>query len=754
MDTSTLNPQQKAAVETMLGPSLILAGAGSGKTRVLTYRIAQLIEQGAALPGEILALTFTNKAAKEMKIRVAKLLCNTLEDKLVDNIWISTFHSSGARWLRQYAEFVNLDPGFVIYDDADQKSLIKDCMKRLNISDKVVAPKAVAWKINALKNEGKNPKDFNPGAGAAFFDRKVAPLLRLYQERLEENNAVDFGDLLLKSYELFKNNEELCDAFQDRYRFVLVDEYQDTNPVQYEILRLLTKKYRNFTVVGDEDQSIYKWRGADIRNILDFEKDFPEAKIFKLEENYRSTANIIRAASKVIANNKERKEKELFTKNADGESVEVHYVKSDFDESRFVTKEIKKLIDSGISASDIAIFYRTHAQSRLLEDSLRYERLPYRIFGGLKFYDRAEIKDAMAYMRLIVNLKDDVSFYRIINTPARGIGKTTIDKVRDFASFRNVPALEAASLIMDPEEDLLGAATKKKIKVFLQMYTELQDKLRDYPPQDFYAYLLERSGYIDALRKDDSIEAQTKLENLKELASAIGDYEQRNDEPSIIGFLEEVSLLTDYDRTQNDDVYVTMMTLHSAKGLEFHHVFMVGLEEGLFPKVKFELGSEVEEIEEERRLCYVGMTRARQKLTLSSARLRKVFGQTQVQNPSRFIEEMPQDEIRIVEHAPREQRAYNFGGASRSSEFDQSPQYDSNFYSNDTGNDFGFESQVQDDDESPLKVGVKVHHPDFGRGVIVQRSGRGQSLKVSVRFERLGTKKFIARFAPLEPLPS
>lgn len=744
---TSLNEQQQQAVEATKGPLLILAGAGSGKTRVLTYRIAQLIESGAAFPGEIFAVTFTNKAAREMRERVARLLGGL--GLTEDSIWITTFHSAGAKILRTHGHRIGLQPGFTIYDDSDQLSLIKNCMERLGLNDKVIAPKAIMYRINQLKNDAIDPREFRP-TNPNFFESKAAPVMRAYEEAMLFNNAVDFGDLLFKTYLLFLTDTELRDRYQDNFPFIMVDEYQDTNPVQYKLLRLLTEKYRNLCVVGDEDQSIYKWRGADIRNIMDFEKDFPEAKVIKLEENYRSTAHIIRAASHVISHNKQRKEKTLFTSNPDGEQVQVHFLDSDLDEARWVVRSIKERVAAGAALSEIAIFYRTHAQSRLLEDILRYERLAYKIFGGLKFYDRAEVKDAIAYLRVFVNPRDEVSLYRIINVPARGIGKTTLEVVRDFAAREKMTALEAIGVLASGREEStvnLNSGARKKLGTFLSLFNEIQKKINEYSPQEFYAFLLAEIGYLRALEIENTVESAARLENLKELQSAISEYESRTQEPTLAGFLEEVALVTDADKVDDSEFFVTLMTLHSAKGLEYPIVYLVGLEEGLFPSIRGEdSASDSENIEEERRLCYVGMTRARERLFMTSARMRRVYGVTQVRQPSRFLDELPVGEVSIVDHGPRvENRAWRA--------------YDGNH------EDFGFEGRTSsanafdeyfgdpdDGTNDKYPVGQRVKHPDYGSGLVVKREGQRESLKVAVKFDLAGIKKFVVKFAPLTPI--
>jgi DNA helicase-2/ATP-dependent DNA helicase PcrA len=742
-----LNLKQKEGVESATGPVLILAGAGSGKTRVLTHRISHLIHEGFAMPGEILALTFTNKAAAEMRERVHRLLGSP--EIPVHEVWLSTFHSMGARLLRDNAPLVGLESNFSIFDTSDQLAAVKRAMEACELSDKILSPKSILWKIEALKNDGLNPADYNP-ASSNFFDAKAGPVIRKYQTILKENNAVDFGDLLLLTYELFHKNEEFTDDFQDRYRFILVDEYQDTNPVQYKILRLITRKYRNLCVVGDEDQSIYRWRGADIRNILDFEKDFPEAKVIKLEENYRSTKHIISAASKVIANNFQRKEKTLYTNNPDGEQIEVHLVDSDWDEAQWVVHSIEqKLRDEDFSAKDVAIFYRTHAQSRNFEDRLRYARLNYKIFGGLKFYDRAEIKDIIAYFRVLINPKDDLSLMRIINVPARGIGKTSLTALQDFAVKEHLSCLEALGIMStDPRAGDVNSGTRKKFANFLNLFGELQKACSELTAKDFYLFLLDKTGYMQELKRENTVEAQARVDNLQELASALDEFDARSADSSLRQFLEEVALLTDMDKEKNNNApYITLMTLHSAKGLEFPLVYLVGLEDGIFPSIRDNVGENVDDVEEERRLFYVGMTRAMKKLHLSSAQMRKVFGRTNIQRPSRFLEEVPTQHKMVYDH--RTQKTSSTFRAN----FDNG--YDDDFsftYSQTTPSDDKYLGIDVVETNDNFGIGRRVKHPDYGSGTIVSRSGGSQDLKVSVKFDRFGLKKFVARFAPLEVL--
>lgn len=753
-----LNSEQQRAVEKVEGALLILAGAGSGKTRVLTHRIANLIEEGHALPGEILAVTFTNKAAKEMKSRIEALLGG--KGIPVAQMWVSTFHSIGARLLREYGQNIGLQSGFSIFDQGDQLTLIKTCLKQLGISDKVLVPKAVMARINQLKNDAIDPRDFKPSANR-FYDAKIAPVAKMYEEQLWQQNAVDFGDLLFKTYKLLKEHENLRLRLQDQFRFIMVDEYQDTNPVQFMWLQLLAAKHRNLCVVGDEDQSIYKWRGADIQNILDFQKHFPEAEIIKLEQNYRSSAHIIRAASHVIQKNRNRYEKKLFTENSDGDQVGIHYFDGDFDEAKYVVGDVKRRMDKGLSLNEAVIFYRTHAQSRLFEDTLRHYGIPYKIYGGLKFYDRAEIKNAISYLRVMANPRDDISILRIVNVPARGIGKTSLTKIREYSLNHNISCLEAMSLAAKGEP-IVGTAARRKLKDFMRLYEKLFDQSTEMLPEEFYHQMLQDTGYIKFLEKDDSIESQTRIENLRELASAIADYQQRAEEASIEGFLEEVTLVDQLDQVDGEVEHsLTLMTLHSSKGLEFPVVYMVGMEEELFPSVRVNDPEPIEEqVEEERRLCYVGMTRAEQSLNMTCAGVRRLWGRTQVRRSSRFLEEMPDGEVRVFDHRVNRLPAWEddsdrvVGFASRKSKSSgksvQTKEFDD---FGDFGDEFGG-AFGGDETEDGFRIGARVNHPVFGNGVVSKREGSGSGLKLSINF-RVGakTKKFLLKFAPLELIP-
>ena len=740
-----LNPQQSAATTHVEGPALVVAGAGSGKTRVLTQRISHLIENGHAFPGEILALTFTNKAAKEMRERVRRQLVDVAPE-VADQVFLSTFHSAGVKWLRRFAYLFGMNQYFTIYDDQDQTTLVKEVLREMGLSDEELSPKFVLQNLDRLKNDGINPAEHDfleikyPGNR-----EKLKSIARLYEQKKQFAGGFDFGDLLLKTLELLEKFPEAKDFLQKEYAYILVDEYQDTNAVQYKILKLLSEKHQNLFVVGDEDQSIYRWRGADIRNIREFERDFPSAKIFKLEQNYRSTQNILDVANEVIGNNAQRRDKTLFTSAGEGELVQVHLFGTDFEESRWVAKTIGKLVREGTAPHDIAILYRSHAISRLFEDSLRLERIPYIIYGGYKFYERAEIKDALAYLRLLVNPKDDVAFQRIINTPARGLGPQSVEKVREFSRGEGLSLFEGLSLMVS-SEGALGSGPKKKFQVFLKLFTELQNEMREARLSDFYAYLLEHSGYREFLTGQNTVEAASKLENLEELRNVLVDFETSRPEAGVEEFLQESSLTTDFDRV-NPEASVQLMTLHSAKGLEFKHVFLVALEEGVFPsKMSMGFMGDGDEVDEERRLCYVGITRAERELHMTYSKVRRVYGRLQVEQASRFIRELPKLKIASHDHSEDNSGPLRTWG----NQYDSS---DERSYYSDGGQNnrsvVAFEDSFEQAYDDEYKVGSKVEHPDFGTGVIRSRTGHGEATKVQVEFRGFGTRKFLTKFAKL-----
>ncbi len=752
---STLNKKQFEAMQTLEGPLLILAGAGSGKTRVLTYRTANLVAQGLATPQEILAVTFTNKAAREMENRILALL-SELEIPVFDRMWISTFHSICARILRSHIELLGYQSTFTIYDQTDQLSMVKQVCTRLQYDEKVYPAKNFQARINNAKTLGVTPDDlnFSQKKTSLSFDAQSTEVYTEYEKQMKQSNAVDFQDLLLKVYQLFQTHPDILSAYQERFRFLMVDEYQDTNHIQYLLVKALASKTRNLCVVGDEDQSIYSWRGADIQNILDFEKDFPESVVIKLEQNYRSSKTIVGAATKVVAYNSERKEKELFTENADGDLITVREEQDEYEEARYVVRQIQSILnDTEFSRSDVAIFYRTNAQSRVLEEQLRSNSLPYKIVGGMKFYDRLEIKDILGYLKLVLNPTDDIAFKRIINVPARGIGKTTIEKLEELGQRLSVSLIQAASHAVDHKE--FNAGTTSKIRRFLELMQILREKAQVLSLDDFYSELLVQTEYTVKLKLEDSPEADSRLENLEELANAISKFvEERGEEANLQSFLEEMALISDVDSMNDNENTITMMTLHISKGLEYPVVFIVGLEEGLFPSGQSINDESENRLEEERRLMYVGMTRAEKKLTLSYARSRKVWGSEQNNPPSRFLKEIPSEfvEMQTSQQSSRFMQKYadysrsssNGGGVSSGARnFKRSdaphPSYE----------DFSDESFDDTGDES-FKKGMRIRHPTFGVGTIFKTDGSGDAMDVSVVFGDNSVKKFRAKYARLE----
>ncbi len=748
-----LNPVQRQAVITLQGPLLILAGAGSGKTRVLTHRLAHLIELGHAHPTEILAVTFTNKAAKEMEHRIFELLAKmnlSYRPSYQDPMWITTFHSSCARILRQSIELLGYKRSFTIYDDSDQMSQIKKVMNALNISDKVISPKVYKNRINEAKQLALNPDEVDK-SNQIMMDSKSIEVYRMYEREMKKANALDFGDLLMKVFELFKNHPEVLEAYQNKFKYILVDEYQDTNHIQYRIVKMLSHKHRNLCVVGDEDQSIYSWRGADITNILTFEKDFPEAEVVKLEQNYRSTQNIVTAASKLISNNSERKDKTLFTENESGSKIIVREETNEYDEARWVVKRVQSLIASGeFSLSDIAIFYRTNAQSRVLEEQMRMNAIPYQILGGVRFYERMEIKDALSYLKLMVNPEDDMALKRIINTPARGIGKTTVEQIEALSLERNVPMMEALRVAIDTRS--FNSGTVGKLRRFLEMMDDLRSLQGQYPMVEFYGLVLDRSEYIQKLKAEATPEAQARIDNLEELGNAMVQFAKERVDGSLTSFLEEMALVSEVDKLADSVQGVTMMTLHLSKGLEYPNAFIVGLEENLFPSSRGADENGKEDVQEERRLCYVGITRARKNLFLSHARTRKVWGQDQNNPPSRFLNEIPEEFKEFSSSSDRPAFLSSFVakyGNLGNSTLPPSRRESIN-------RSRGFEEQEFHDDEVQTGTalgmgrGTKIRHPTFGAGVIYETEGEGEDQKITVMFDDRTIKKFVAKYARLE----
>jgi DNA helicase II / ATP-dependent DNA helicase PcrA len=728
----SLNPTQKEAVFHSGSPLLLIAGAGSGKTRVLTHKISHLVETGAFLPQNILAVTFTNKAAKEMKARVATLM----PPHLAYPIWISTFHSLGVQILRRYCEALGYKKGFSIYDDSDQISVLKKVLKKLNINEKIITPKFCQSRINLAKSQSLT--DTQIATQRSLFSKEFTTIYSMYEAELKSANAFDFGDLIAKNVYLVENFPEIRAELQNTFRFILVDEYQDTNVSQYRLMRGLCGDTNNICVVGDEDQSIYAWRGADITNILNFEKDFPGTKMIKLEQNYRSTKNILSAAYEVIKNNTQRRDKKLFTENPDGEKVKFVEVENEYDESRFVADKINSLLNSGVSPAEIAVFYRTNAQSRVLEENLRSSNIRYKMYGGMRFYDRKEIKDVASYLNLLLNPTDDVCFKRVVNVPARGLGKTSIDAIENLGMERNVSLVEAS--MIGVREGLVNTRAGKKLTEFLNLLVSLRELVNSHDLYALYNEVLQQSGYLSVLEKDDTIESQSRIENLQEFGNAILRFtETHREEATLERFLSDTALMSDDEKEDDTLPSVTLMTLHISKGLEFPYVFMVGMEDGLFPSAQ-SLEDKEGKLEEERRLCYVGMTRAEKVLFMSYARSRRHWGDHNFNPPSRFLDEIPADYIESLSLLQKRPQFMNRFANSKSNA--------SNMME-DVFPDYENMSDSYGDESSPYRKGAQVRHPVFGAGSIYTIEGSGESMKVSILFRDKSLKKFIVKHANL-----
>jgi len=732
MDESVLeglNPEQREAVLHTEGPLLVLAGAGSGKTRVLTTRIAWLIGALGIAPEGILAVTFTNKAAGEMRERVEKL-CGAA----AAGVWLATFHSICVRILRRDIGHLGYSRGFSIYDEADSLSVVKEALRRHNVDPKAEDPRRLRWRIDQWKNAGVLPPQAEAIAGD-FEERRAAAVYASYQKLLGEAGALDFNDLLLLTVQLFEHFPDVLGWYRRRFQYVLVDEYQDTNRVQYKLIHQLASEHRNLCVVGDPDQSIYAWRGADLRNILDFERDYPDATVVKLERNYRSTQPILAGASGVVANNRARRERGLFTEREGGLPIRVFEAADDREEAQFAVREIVAAArDEGRRFGDFAIFYRTNAQSRVFEEQLLEYDVPYVVVGGVRFYDRAEVKDALAYLRLLRLPSDSAALRRIVNKPARGIGKATVESAEALAEQGGVPLLEGLSRYAESEE---GARVAPKIRRFLELLAGLEREIRGAGPAQAIAAVLSKSGYLADLEREGGPEAEGRLENLRELVAAAEDFERanaeiRDEERSLLDlFLDQVSLVSDLDEYDRRDEVVSLMTAHSAKGLEFPVVYLSGMEEGVFPHANSL--RDPASLEEERRLCYVGMTRAMERLTLSCAGQRLRFGARSFGVPSRFLSEIPRD---VVEHIGGRFKYPPLQPRVRSAPDERS--YDYSY------------SQDSPAETAGIAPGLRVRHPHFGTGVVLAVSGSGAAQKLKVRFERAGVKTLVLRYANLE----
>lgn len=728
--TDKLNPPQAEAVRHNEGPLLILAGAGSGKTRVLTHRIGFLIGEVGVSPFSILAITFTNKAATEMKERVDSLIGPRAQD-----MWICTFHSACVRILRREISCLGFDSNYVIYDSADQQTLLKQCIKELNIDDKRFPPRAVASAISGAKNKLQDAKTYDDKA-FDYYQQTIAKVYRLYEAKLKHNNALDFDDLIMKTVNLFERFPEVLDRYQERFKYILIDEYQDTNHAQYRLIKLLGQKYRNVCVVGDDDQSVYNFRGADIQNILDFERDYPETKTIRLEQNYRSTKTILDAANEVIRNNISRKEKRLWTENPEGSPISMFNAQDEHGEAFYVARKIVELKETGGRPyRDFAVLYRTNAQSRVIEEIFMRSNIPYTMVGGLKFYERKEIKDIMAYLRVLSNPADAISLQRVVNVPRRGIGDTSVGKLTSYAAEKGLSLFE--SMAMAQIIPGLGTRAVKPLEQFVNLIEELRAKKDSIPLTALVEEILDKSGYLRELQSENTIEAQTRIENLQEFMTVTADYDRTTSEPSLEDFLTGVSLVADVDSFREDSDAVVMMTLHSAKGLEFPVVFLIGMEEGVFPHSRSFLEGE-QEVEEERRLCYVGITRAREELYMVNAVQRTLYGNYMHNPPSRFVREIPEHLVRKEGLSPIS------GGSSH----------------NRTG--YSSPGTVADKAVKPvgghsggiltLTLGDKVEHGKFGQGVIVSVKGEGEDAELSVAFPGVGIKSLIAKYAPLKKL--
>jgi DNA helicase II / ATP-dependent DNA helicase PcrA len=730
-----LNPPQREAVLYGDGPLLILAGAGSGKTRVITSRIAHLIRERGVAPDNILAVTFTNKAANEMRERVERML-----DIPLTRLWISTFHSSCVRILRQHIAALGYKRSFVIYDETDRSSLIKACAADLRIDTERYQPRAIAARISALKNNLTDSEQFEKTSSHYGFDEAVSRVYSLYQTKLREADGLDFDDLLMLTVRLFERHQDVLRYYQGLFQHILIDEYQDTNHAQYRLIRLLTLERKNLCVVGDDDQSIYKFRGADITNILNFEKDYPDARVIKLEQNYRSTQNILGAAGAVVARNIGRKAKELWTEKRGGEKIRCYKATDEKDEARFICRSIQQETDEGRGLREIAVLYRTNAQSRALEDALRDRGIPYRIFGGLRFYDRKEIKDIIAYLRVLQNPEDLVSLRRIINVPARGIGDTTVDKLERAAMHAGISLYQAAS---SPDASDVTPAAKKKIKEFTGFMERLRTAMGTLTITDLVRGVIQESGYGAALDEEKTVEARIRIENLNELLTATEDFQEQNREASLTTFLDQVALITDLEQQTSADNrrtggdYVTLMTLHNAKGLEFSVVFMVGMEEGLFPHARS--AESDEELEEERRLCYVGITRAKEKLVLTHAMERRLYGYPQANLMSRFVQELPEEAMEFcVAEMTASPRSRGTWGSTSFVVPSRAPAATVNI------------QPVPSGSNGKYYKGAVVRHAKFGLGTVQRSEGAGDDFKIFVSFPGHGVKTLAVKYANLE----
>ena len=752
-----LNDKQYEAVINTDGPCLVIAGAGSGKTKVLTHKIAYLMQEKDIKPWNILAITFTNKAANEMKERVEALVGDDAKD-----MWIGTFHSICVKILRRFIDRIGFDHSFVIFDTSDQRSLIKECLKDLKIDDKMFTDRIVQFEISNAKNDMKEPEEYEAMVKGDYRREKIASVYNLYQRRLKENNAIDFDDIINYAIKIFRENDDVLDYYTNKFNYILVDEYQDTNKSQFTLIRLLAKVHGNITVVGDNDQGIYSFRGADISNILNFEKDFKGTKIIKLEQNYRCTQNILNAANSVIKNNEVKYKKKLWTENEEGALPTFHVSDDEYDEGRYIVEEINHLRrEDYYKYSDFAILYRMNSQSRAIEEILRREDIPYKIVGGLKFYERKEIKDIIAYLRLINNPSDNLALKRIINEPKRGIGKTSLDKIQAISEQTGIPMYQIIK-----EADQYGLSrVYSNAQGFIEVIEDLISKKDEYTITELIKHTLKETGYTKALEDENSIEAENRIENLEEFLTVAVQFEEEEADNDLSTFLEGITLSSDIDGMDEEEESVTLMTLHSAKGLEFPVVFLVGMEEGIFPGYK-SIG-EPKELEEERRLCYVGITRAKNNLYLTCSRQRTMFGSTSCNPVSRFVKEIPENMLEGANEIDSEPEnkfkdsnyEWSYGKSGNNGKV---VSYKVDIPSSKPEPSFAFKSaesflaklnsktQGNNTDLSKYKEGQRIYHKRFGEGNISKIEPEGDDLKLDIQFDKVGHKRLMAKFANLE----
>ena len=753
-----LNDKQYEAVINTDGPCLVIAGDGSGKTKVLTHKIAYLLNEKDIKPWNILSITFTNKAANEMKERVEKLVGEAAKD-----IWMGTFHSICVKILRSFIDRIGYEKSFIIFDTSDQRTLVKECLKSLEIDDKMFTDRSVLSEISNAKNEMLEPIQYALKAGGDYRKEIIAKVYSLYQQRLKENNAVDFDDIINLTIKILSENPDVLEYYNDKFKYILVDEYQDTNKSQFTLVTMLAAKYGNITVVGDNDQGIYSFRGADISNILNFEKDFPGTKIIKLEQNYRCTGNILNAANAVIKNNEVKYKKELWTENDIGELPNVFRGDNEYDEASYIVEQINRLRrEEYYKYSDFSVLYRMNAQSRAIEDILRREDIPYKIIGGLKFYERKEIKDIIAYLRLIYNPSDNLSLKRIINEPKRGVGKTSIDNISKISEENNMSMYEIIKNASDFGLNRVFVNTRD----FIDQMEYLISKKDEIKISDLIKETLNKTGYTKALENENTVEAETRIQNLEEFLTVAMEFEDEIAENSLGEFLEGITLSSDIDGMEDDEDSVTLMTLHSAKGLEFPAVFLVGMEEGIFPGYK-SIG-EAKELEEERRLCYVGITRARNYLFLTCAKQRTIFGSTTYNSPSRFLQEIPDEYLQGYEEAFEKEisyadKSYNWEYGNKASKVTTYKMDSTQNVTKKTQNNSMYNFRTPESflsnlnkktettvDLSKYKAGVRVFHKKFGEGIINYVEKEGEDLKVDINFDKVGHKRLMAKFANLE----